>query len=337
MSYFNINNSNINTIDKDNNDINKDKDNNVKILIEGKKENYIINKNIDIKNEMETDKKKETEIQPKLQSQSYIETDTDTDTDTEIIDKIFNKEKIVERIQTKINKLDKRMKYIDYKYEEIRKSYRYYSLSIIYFASILTLLEGFINTINLSTIIKYTILIKLINFIPLILSTLITLCGTLIKYNSFEERIEEIIRVKDKSILTLAKFKNLIEDLYFCDDSNYRKKKKIIDNYKNNAYTDYLDCQTKIEKFLKYKDYKKYIPKVKEFESIIDTENGWNEINKSNNQLSNSIKNLNNKNNDNKNNSLFKKIKEYIFNKKKKYNINNELFAGKSTMVNYNN
>tara|TARA_B100000497_G_scaffold124240_1_gene158414 strand:+ start:766 stop:1449 length:684 start_codon:yes stop_codon:yes gene_type:complete len=227
------------------------------------------------------------------------------------------------------------MKYIDYKYEEIRKSYRYYSLSIIYYASILTLLEGFINTINLSTIIKNIILIKLINFIPLILSTLITLCGTLIKYNSFEERIEEIIRVKDKSILTLAKFKNLIEDLYFCDDSNYRKKKKIIDNYKNNAYTDYLDCQTKIEKYLKHKDYKKYIPKVKEFESIIDTENGWNEINKSNNQLLNSIKNLNNKNNDNK--SLLKKIKEYIFTNKKKYNINNELFAGKSTMVNYNN
>ncbi len=323
MSYFNIHNYDINTIKEE-------KENNIEI--EKLKPNSIINREI----------RNETEIKKEIEGQIETDVETEPETEMEIVEKVFNKEKIVERIETKINKLDKRMKYIDYKYEEIRKSYRYYSLSIIYYASILTLLEGFINTINLSIIIKNTILIKLINFIPLILSTLITLCGTLIKYNSFEERIEEIIRVKDKSILTLAKFKNLIEDLYFCDDSNYRKKKKIIDNYKNNAYTDYLDCQTKIEKFLKHKDYKKYIPKVKEFELIIDTENGWNEINKSNNQLLNSNTNLNDKNNDNKSKSLLKKIKEVLFTKftkKENYNYDDSLFAGKSTstLANYDN
>lgn len=321
MSYFNIHNYDINTIKEE-------KENNIEI--EKLKPNSIINREL----------RNETEIKKEIEGQIETDVEIEPETEMEIVEKVFNKEKIVERIETKINKLDKRMKYIDYKYEEIRKSYRYYSLSIIYYASILTLLEGFINTINLSTIIKNIILIKLINFIPLILSTLITLCGTLIKYNSFEERIEEIIRVKDKSILTLAKFKNLIEDLYFCDDSNYRKKKEIIDNYKNNAYTDYLDCQTKIEKFLKHKDYKKYIPKVKEFELIINTENGWNEINKSNNQLLNSNTNLNDKNNDNKSKSLLKKIKEYLFTKftkKGNYNYDDSSFAGKSTLANYDN
>ena len=293
MSYYFRKKYDINTINEEN-------DENIEIQID----NEIINENKfnkNIKNRINKnilDIKNATEIP----SQTYtdVETDVETETETEIIDKIYNKKEIIKRIETKIYKLDKRMKYIDYKYEDIRKSYRYYSLSIIYYASILTLLEGFINTINLNTIIKNNILIKLINFIPLILSTLITLCGTLIKYNSFEERIEEIIRVKDKSILTLAKFKNLIEDLHFCDNSNYRKKKRIIDNYKNNAYTDYLDCQTKIEKFLKYKDYKKYIPKVEEFETIIET--GWNDKKESNNKS-------NNKSNNESKNSLLKIIR----------------------------
>ncbi len=172
---------------------------------------------------------------------------------------IVDKKKLNLHIQSKINKLDERMRYVNYKFEDIRQSFRRYSISIIYFATSLTLIEAFTNSVDLETI-NNNFLINVIKFFPLVLSSLISLLAAIIKFNRYEEKIEEITRATEKCIVTMAKLKGVKEELYFCKVDE--KLKKIIDNYRKYVYKEYLDSNTNIENQLIDTDYAKYMKKV---------------------------------------------------------------------------
>lgn len=171
----------------------------------------------------------------------------------------YDKNKFDMHIQNKIEKLDERMRYVNYKFEDVRQSFKRYSISIIYLATILTLTEAFTNALNLESI-NNPLLINFIKFIPLILSSLISLLAALIKFNKYEEKIEEITRSTEKCIVTLAKLKEVKEELYFCRVNE--KIKKVTDHYRKTVYKEYLDSNTSIERQLVDTDYAKYMKKV---------------------------------------------------------------------------
>lgn len=171
----------------------------------------------------------------------------------------YDKNKLDMHIQNKIEKLDERMRYVNYKFEDVRQSFKRYSISIIYLATLLTLMEAFTNAVNIENI-SIPLLINFIKFIPLILSSLISLLAAIIKFNKYEEKIEEITRSTEKCIVTLAKLKEVKEELYFCRVSE--KIKKVTDHYRKTVYKEYLDSNTSIERQLVDTDYAKYMKKV---------------------------------------------------------------------------
>lgn len=162
-----------------------------------------------------------------------------------------------DHIQSKISKLDKRMRYVNYKFEDLKYSFKKYSIMIIYFATLLTLTEALLNSITFD--ISETAN-SLINFIPLLLSSLITLIATIIKFNKYEEKIENITRSTEKCIATVAKMKGVKEDLYFCIEPKSLLNLK--DHFNKNIYQEYLESNTEIEKQLIDSDYTIYLKRV---------------------------------------------------------------------------
>ena len=104
-----------------------------------------------------------------------------------------------EHIQCKIDVLDKKIIYINYKFKAIKKKYKKYSISIIFLATILTLIEAFIDIVNLK-VIQYEILIQLIRYIPLLISSVISLLAAIIKFNKYDDKIENITKDTSKCI-----------------------------------------------------------------------------------------------------------------------------------------
>ncbi len=169
----------------------------------------------------------------------------------------YDKKDFNDHIQSKISKLDKRMRYVNYKFEDLKYSFKKYSIMIIYFATLLTLVEAFLNSIKLD--ISETTN-SLINFIPLLLSSLITLIASIIKFNKYEEKIENITRSTEKCIATVAKMKGVKEDLYFCIDQKSLLSLK--EHFNKNIYQEYLESNTEIEKQLIDSDYTIYLKRV---------------------------------------------------------------------------
>ena len=66
----------------------------------------------------------------------------------------------------------------------------------------------------------------------------------IIKFNKYEEKIEEITRSNEKCIVTMAKLKAITEELYFCkENDNFQV---VSNKYINNVYKEYLDSTTYI-------------------------------------------------------------------------------------------
>lgn len=162
-------------------------------------------------------------------------------------------------IQSKIERLDERMRFVNYKFEDVRVWFKRYSISIIYLATFLTLIEALINSFD-NCEIEDIIFKNILNFTPLLLSSLVSLIAAIIKFNKYEEKIEDITRATEKCIITIAKLKEVKEELYFCktvDDFL-----KINDRFTRDIYTEYLESNTNIERQLIDTDYAKYMKKV---------------------------------------------------------------------------
>ena len=170
---------------------------------------------------------------------------------------LIDKREFNDHIQSKISKLEKRMRYVNYKFEDLKYSFKKYSIMIIYFATLLTLTEALLNSITFD--ISETAN-SLINFIPLLLSSLITLIASIIKFNKYEEKIENITRSTEKCIATVAKMKGVKEDLYFCIEPKSLLNLK--DHFNKNIYQEYLESNTEIEKQLIDSDYTIYLKRV---------------------------------------------------------------------------
>ena len=171
----------------------------------------------------------------------------------------INKKKFDDHIQKKIDKLGERTRYINYKFEDVRYYFRKYSITIIYLATLLTLIEALMNSLPIEQI-ENIIARNTIRFIPLVISSSISLLAALIKFNKYEDKIENITRTTEKCITTMAKLKNIKEQLYF--STSNKKIVKLITIFLNTIYAEYLESNTNIENQLLDTDYAIYMKKV---------------------------------------------------------------------------
>lgn len=169
------------------------------------------------------------------------------------------KENLNNHIQYKIDKLDERLRYVNYKFDDVRYSFNRYSVSIIYCATALTLIESFTNSIDIEAI-NIEILITIIKFFPLVLSSIISLLAAIIKFKRYEEKIEAITRATEKCIATMSKLKSVKEDIYFCNEITKLLRVRFV--YEREVYTEYLESNRIIEKQLADTDYALYRKKV---------------------------------------------------------------------------
>lgn len=174
-------------------------------------------------------------------------------------DFIEQKKEFNSHVQDKINKLDERLRYVNYKFDDVRYSFNKFSVSIIYCATALTLIESFTNSIDIEGI-KIEIIITIIKFFPLVLSSLISLLAAIIKFKRYEEKIEAITRSTEKCIATMSKLKSIKEDIYF--SSELTKLLKVRYVYEREVYREYLESNRIIEKELADTDYALYRKKV---------------------------------------------------------------------------
>lgn len=175
------------------------------------------------------------------------------------VDLVSEIKEFSEHVQDKIERLDERMRFVNYKFEDVRFWFKRYSISIIYLATILTLLEALMNSIDIESI-QNPALENFLKFSPLLFSSLVSLIAALIKFNKYEDKIEDITRATEKCIITIAKLKEVKEELYFCKTvDNFIK---INDRFTRDIYTEYLDSNTNIERQLLDTDYAKYMKKV---------------------------------------------------------------------------
>ena len=202
---------------------------------------------------------------PTTVNQTNFNIDQATNTQRDVMNDILRVDLVSEitefnkHIQDKIERLDERMRFVNYKFEDVRYWFKRYSISIIYLATLLTLIEALMNSLNIESI-QNQVIKSFIKFSPLLLSSLVSLIAALIKFNKYEDKIEDITRASEKCIITIAKLKEVKEELYFCKTVN--SFIKINDRFTRDIYIEYLDSNTNIERQLLDTDYAKYMKKV---------------------------------------------------------------------------
>lgn len=180
---------------------------------------------------------------------------------------INNKKKTFENhIQIKLCKINKRLRYANHKYNDVRSQFNSFSITIIVLSFILTLLEAFKNTIDCEDL-KPEIVKNTINFLPLILSTMVSFFTALIKFNKYEDKIESLVKANEKGIYTISEMKQIRESLYFCGEDIECIKNLMIE-FEKTVYPKYLSNNCDIEKELNDHDYIKYIQEVNSLDII---------------------------------------------------------------------
>ena len=163
-------------------------------------------------------------------------------------------------LQKKINVLSYKIRFINHKYIDYLLYYKKFNVLVILFSSLLTLFEAFTNMINIEEI-ENDILRLNLKFIPLIISTIISLLATYIKFQKYQEKMEELSLTEEKSKLAISKLKNVREYLTIKEQVNFDYLEEL---YFNEVYKYYNDVSVKISIMLDDNDYNKYSKKINE-------------------------------------------------------------------------
>ena len=161
-------------------------------------------------------------------------------------------------IQKKINILSYKIRFINHKYTDYLLYYKHFNVLVILFSSILTLFEAFTNMINIEEI-ENDILRLNLKFIPIIISTIISLLATYIRFQKYQEKMEELSLTEEKSKLAISKLKTIREYLTIKEEINFNYIEEL---YFNEIYRYYNDVSVKISIMLDDNDYNKYSKKI---------------------------------------------------------------------------
>jgi len=168
---------------------------------------------------------------------------------------VTKKSFFIKHLQGKIDKLNFNNKFIDHKYNDYLKSYNIYSILIIIFSSTLTLIEAFFELYNIQNIQNFY-LKSSIKCLPLIISTIVSIMASLVRFLKFQDHMENLVVTKEKSIIAVSKLKKIREIILFSKDD-----KKFDDTFKfyiTETYENYNDVNIKVSLEISDNDYQLY-------------------------------------------------------------------------------
>ena len=195
------------------------------------------------------------------------------------------REKLIKRTSTlnflntlfddKIRKLSQTKSILELKYEKYKKRYNFWNISTIILSSSLTLIESsklvFFDDIDKG---NYSVFENFFILSPIVLGTIITCSASIIKFKKYQEQMECIYILIDKSIGMLAKLKNKKEEIKLLinisetlKDCQLYKEIKIFnkqvnilnENYKSDIIIEYANVYQETERYINHADYDKYL------------------------------------------------------------------------------
>jgi hypothetical protein len=171
---------------------------------------------------------------------------------------IGSKDKLNFYLQKKLNKLMDRLKILQIKYMSYKRWYDACNISIIIASAMLSVFEAFRN--ELAIFIEEDSIGEIcMNMVPITVSTSITCSAAIIKFKKFQEKMENMQFTREKFILSISKIKNIQESLWFAKDE--KAFQAIKDKYISDIYGFYNECNSELERQIKFSDYDKLTEK----------------------------------------------------------------------------
>tara|TARA_B110000881_G_scaffold193343_1_gene186582 strand:- start:463 stop:1464 length:1002 start_codon:yes stop_codon:yes gene_type:complete len=167
------------------------------------------------------------------------------------------KEQLVKYLQTKIDKLNQRIRLVQHKYA----SYKYYNngvnIGIILLSTTMTILESIKSQINEQTLRNDVTLRTSFNLFPILIASSITCAAAIVKFKKFQEKMEGITKTVEKCVFSISRIKKCQEDIIFLQTQEEFDDVK--NRYHKDIYEYYSTCDQEIQLFLKTDDYGKYL------------------------------------------------------------------------------
>tara|TARA_B110001454_G_scaffold185185_1_gene181258 strand:- start:144 stop:1199 length:1056 start_codon:yes stop_codon:yes gene_type:complete len=190
-------------------------------------------------------------------------------------EKLENEKKIfIKHLQRKIDGIEQKMRYINHKYTDYVNYFKHLNITVIVLSSGLTLFEASTQIIDYKTI-DSSFLRVIFQFIPLIVSTSVSLIATFIKFQKYQEKMETLVVTEEKGIIAISKLKKIREQTYF----EKKDIESIKELYLTETYEFYNEVNIKISIELDEDDYMRYYRKM----SKVDVDIGNTFINKTKN------------------------------------------------------
>lgn len=149
---------------------------------------------------------------------------------------IERKLNLYNHIQKKLIKFYDQQRLLEHKLSQVKYNHTFIILLLLFFSTVLTLVEAFQELYNFRNNYGSTI----------VLSTFITFLSSFSKVMKHQEILEELVKSLEKCLITQVELKKVQESLIFCP--NIEEFDKIKNNYINNVYLSYLNCQMEIFK-----------------------------------------------------------------------------------------
>ena len=170
----------------------------------------------------------------------------------------LEKTKFIDRLETKINKLSQKTVLTQMKYSHYKWYYDFFNILIILISSILTILETIKNEVNYeekNESVKY-----FFKLTPIVLSSIIIIISSILKFLRLQENLELMARTSEKSILTIYRMKKVQEESHF---ATIEELSSIQQMYLDEIFIMYNQCQADISKCFRFEDIIKYKNKLK--------------------------------------------------------------------------
>ena len=152
-------------------------------------------------------------------------------------------------IQEKLVKFYDQQRLLEHKLTQIKLNNTSIILLLLFFSSILTLLEASKELYNYNTYGS-----------SLVLSSIITFLSSYTKVMKHQEILEELVKSLEKCLITQSELKKVQENLIFCNSDKTFEEIKL--NYLNNVYVSYLNCQMEIFKAVPKNQQKSIIKEI---------------------------------------------------------------------------
>ena len=99
------------------------------------------------------------------------------------------------------------MRYINHKYSDYQKIYKFMNMFVILLSSLLTLFEALTNMLDIESMNHF--LQTIFGISSILLSTLISLLATIIKFQKYQEHMESLSVTEEKGIIAISKLKRV--------------------------------------------------------------------------------------------------------------------------------